>query len=208
MNVYVDGLERSGNVFLAGAVSYTLGINVIAIRDHSINIFKNKDADSIFIVPLRDALPSIASGRVYKKYAFENNLNRSAKGIYDITPLVLKRYKEYTDYLLDNENLFIAPFHEFTKDHNAVIDVIGQTYGLNPIYRLTEKEIIEKIKIAEHPEVDNVYMSNFPRQQAPNRQKVEDLLLFYHKQELDEIQENINQLYKRYYDKVNHEHIG
>lgn len=201
MKIYVDGLERSGNVFLSGAIAYTLNIDVISQRDHSLNIFKNREPESIFIVPLRDALPSIVSGRLYRKYSFENNLiNDKTKGIYASESDVIQRYKDYTDYLLDNEDLFIAPFHEFTKDHDVVINVIAKTYGLTPLYRFTAEEIIEKV--GQPPVVNNPYMGNFPRNEAPQKEAVLERILFYHKDKVDAIQENIDKLYERYYEKA------
>jgi len=200
--IYVDGLERSGNVFLSGAISYAFKTNAISLRDHSIEIFKNRDKNAIFIVPLRDALPSLVSGRVYKDYAIANGLNRTNKGIYDPTDLVLKRYKEYTQYLLANEDLFIAPFDAFIEDHNAVIAVIGKTYNIEVLGHPTSEEIIKMIKVIEHPEIDNIYMSNFPRQAAPTKEKIKEELIFEHKEKIDAIQADIDQLYKRYYERA------
>jgi len=57
------------------------------------------------------------------------------------------------------------------------------------------------IKLIEHPEIDNIYMSNFPRQSAPTKEKIKEELLANHKEEIDAIQADIDELYKRYYGK-------
>jgi hypothetical protein len=113
---------------------------------------------------------------------------------------VLQRYKDYTQYLLDNEDLFIAPFHEFTKDHNAVIKVISRTYKYSVNQILTAEQIIEKI--GEKPELANPYLSNFPRESAKEKEEVEQMFLNNYKEDIDAIQANIDKLYERYYEKV------
>jgi hypothetical protein len=199
MKIYVDGLERSGNTFLSGAIGYTLGVEVIPLWSHKIETLENRDKESPFIVPLRDALPSLVSGKIYKDYAIEHGLNKHNTGLYADTEVVLQRYKDYTQYLLDNEDLFVAPFHEFTKNHNSVINAIAKEYDLEIVKRFYDKEIIDLI--GEKPELANPQLSNFPRESAPEKATVEEMFLSNYKEDIDAIQANIDKLYKRYYEK-------
>lgn len=202
MKIYVDGLERSGNTFLAGAIGCAFCVDAIPLWDHSLDAVKNRDLESAFIVPLRDALPSLVSGMMYKLYATQKGIVKNPnKGIYETIDLVIQRYKDYTDYLLANEDLFIAPFHEFTKDHHAVTDVIAKVYGFTVCQRLTAQEIMDAVGQPE--EVNNSYMGNFPRATAPEKEEAESMLLANYKSEIDGIQENINKLYERYYKVAN-----
>jgi len=200
MKIYIDGLERSGNTFLAGAIGYTLCIQAVPLWSHKIEALENRNLDYPFVVPLRDALPSLVSGKIYKDYAIANGLNKHNTGLYADTEVVLQRYKDYTQYLLENEDLFIAPFHEFTKDHNTVIKVIGRTYKYSVNQILTAEQIIEKI--GEKPELANPYLSNFPRESAKEKEEVEQMFLNNYKEDIDAIQANIDKLYERYYEKV------
>lgn len=198
MKIYVDGLERSGNTFLAGAIGCAFCVDTIPLWDHSLDAVKNRDKEGIFIVPVRDALPSLVSGIMYKKYATENDIVRNPnKGVYESIDLVIQRYKDYTDYLLENEDIFIAPFHEFTKDHHAVTDLIAKIYDIKVCQRLTAQEIIRGI--GQPDEVNNSYLGNFPRASAPEKQEAEEMLLSTYKTEIDAIQKNIEKLYERYY---------
>jgi hypothetical protein len=198
MNIYVDGLERSGNTFLSAAIGCAFCVEVITPKDHSLDVIKNRDSESAFIVPLRDALPSLVSGLMYKLHATQKGIvENSTKGIYQSIDLVIKRYEEYTDYLLDNKDLFIAPFHEFTKDHHAVTDVISKVYVFEVCQRLTSQEIIDAVE--QIKEVHNEYTGNFPRPTAPEKEEAKNMLLNNYKTEIDAIQKNINKLYERYY---------
>jgi hypothetical protein len=201
MKIYVDGLERSGNTFLAGAIGCAFGVNAIPLWDHSLDGIKNRDLESVFIVPLRDALPSLVSGMMYKKYATEKGIVRNPdKGVYQPIDVVIQRYKDYVDYLLENEDLFIAPFHEFTENHHTVTNVIAKVYGFEVTQALTVKEIIDAMGQPE--EVDNAYMGNFPRRAAAEKDEARNFLLSNYKDEIDAIQVKINNLYERYYAKA------
>jgi len=200
MKIYIDGLERSGNTFLAGAIGYTLCIEAIPLWSHKVETLENRNLDYPFVVPVRDALPSLVSGKIYKDYAIANGLNKHNTGLYAETEVVLQRYKDYTKYLLDNEDLFIAPFHEFTKDHNEVIKVIGRTYKYSVNQILTAEQIIEKI--GEKPELANPYLSNFPRESAKEKEEIQQMFLNNYKKDINAIQANIDKLYERYYEKV------
>ena len=200
MKIYIDGLERSGNTFLSGAIGFTLGIHAIPLWSHKIETLENRNPKDPFVVPLRDALPSLVSGKIYKDYAIANGLNKHNTGLYADTEVVLQRYKDYTQYLLDNEDLFIAPFHEFTKDHNEVIRVIGRTYKYSINQILTAEQIIEKI--GEKPELANPYLSNFPRESVKEKEEVKKMFLDNYKEDIDAIQANIDKLYERYYEKA------
>lgn len=193
--MYVDGLERSGNTFLGGALGYTLGIQVYPLWSHRVETLENRDREHPFIVPVRDVLPSIVSAKLYRDYCWDNNI-QSNERTGDPEELV-GRYSGYINYLLKDEGLFIAPFHEFTKDHNAVIDVIGKTYGCPPVARHTAEEVIKKI--GENPIADNPYLGNFPREYAEERSDVITVFLSEYKTDIDNMQESVDKLYERYY---------
>ena len=196
MIIYVDGLERSGNTFLAGAMGYTLGTEVISLGSHRISTLKEAKKDSLFLVPVRDVVPSIVSAKVYRDYLWQNNMQTNERT--GNPEELITRYTEYTEYLLDNDNFFIAPFHEFTKDHNKVADVIAKNFSeYSVVQRLTAKEIIERV--GENPQLDNAYLGNFPREHAKENEEVKQMFLSEYKNEIDYIQSNIDELYKRYY---------
>ena len=128
MKIYLDGLERSGNVFLSYAISLTTGIEVVAVRTHMVSTLKEYKEEYPFVVPVRDALPSIASAKVYRDKVLNDNLYGVSENITQQLDYIINTYKVYIDFLLDNPNFFIAPFHEFTKDHNAVIYKLSKQY--------------------------------------------------------------------------------
>jgi hypothetical protein len=198
VKVYVDGFERSGNTFLGAALGYTLGVQTVPLWSHRISTLEARDRTCPFIVPVRDVLPSIVSAKVYRDYTWQHNI-QSNERTGDPDELI-KRYTDYTDYLLDNEDLFIAPFHEFTKDHNKVIDVIVKTFSDLPIVaRWTSEQIIDKSSLQPH--TDNPYLSNFPRVNPEENKEVEAMFLDQYSNELESIQNTINSLYLRYYEK-------
>ena len=115
---------------------------------------------------------------------------------------------EYASLDDNTENLFVAPFHEFTKDHNAVNEVIGKTYGLTPIFKLSSEEIILKMDGHFHQERDIPYISNFPRDAVPEKEEIKQMLISEYQEDINIIQANINILYKRYYDRRDNVNIG
>lgn len=203
MKIYIDGLERSGNTFLGGAIGYSFGVQAVPLWSHRLEALENRDKQYPFIVPVRDALPSLVSGRLYKDYAVINGLAEEGVRTYTRQDQTIQRYKDYTKYVLENEDLFVAPFHEFTKDHNPVIETIGKTYGLTPIFKLSAEAIMSKMDPKFFQEQDAPYLSNFPRQAVPEKEEIEKMLISEYKEDIDIIQSNINELYKRYYEKVN-----
>lgn len=197
MKIYVDGLERSGNTFLAGAIGYTLGIEAVPLWSHRVETLKNRDKDHPFIVPLRDILPSIVSAKLYRDYCWANNIQTNER-TGDPEELI-NRYSDYVNYLLIDEGLFIAPFSEFTNDHNSVIGVIANEYGFETVQEYTSEEIIKKI--GENPKLDNPYTGNFPREYAEERSEIISLFISEYKRDIDIMQESVDKLYLRYYDR-------
>jgi hypothetical protein len=198
----MDGLERSGNVYLSHVLSVSFGIEIKSVRTHRIlTLMEHKGSDP-FIVPLRDALDSITSAKLFADYTFSNNLfnNNNETKIEEI----IKRYEKYIDYLIKNPKFFIAPFHEFTKDHNPVISKIIKFYPnckfLENRQIKTKKEILLSIKEKDfkysyHPE-----LGNFPRSESQEKQQTRSLLVNKYSKEISNIQEKINILYQRYYE--------
>jgi hypothetical protein len=198
MKIYIDGLERSGNTFLAGAIGYTLGIEAVPLWSHRVETLQGRDKDSPFVIPLRDVLPCITSAKLYRDYTIENNIQTNER-TGDPEELIY-RYSGYIKHLVKDTDLFIAPFSEFTKDHNSVIDIIAKENNLPIIQRYTSDEIIKKI--GENPKLDNPYTGNFPRQYAQEHKGVTNLFLSKYKADIASIQKSVDKLYQRYYEKL------
>lgn len=199
MNIYIESLERSGSTFFAYAISMATGIDVISSPDHTLKPLKEYDKDYPFIITLRDALPSITSSKIYRDYFYNNKLSNS----YDIENTLLEniiaRYKEYTEYLIDNPKFFIAPFQEFTKDHNKVIEVVSWTY---PILENVKPVTYEEISVRASSIIETVYdpeIGNLPRENSELKNKISKIILENYSDEIEQIQSNINKLYNRYY---------
>lgn len=199
MKIYIDGLERSGNVFLSYAISMTTGIEVVSIRNHKIEALQNYKEEYPFIVPVRDALPSIASAKIYRDKVFEQTLFGVVETTTKELGYIIKQYSEYVKYLIANPRFFIAPFNEFTKDHNKVIDSIIQKYpSIKVEKRVTYDEIVDMQKNKKN---DLFYseLGNMPRP-TPKKSEVEETIMSLYSKEIGEIQNNIDILYKRYYE--------
>jgi hypothetical protein len=198
MKIYLDGLERSGNVFLSYAISMTTGIEVVAVRTHMIETLKEYKEDYPFVVPVRDALPSIASAKVYRDKVLNDNLYGVSENITQDLEYIISTYKKYIDFLLDNPKFFIAPFHEFTKDHEAVISKLSKMYpSIKQIKNVTYKDI-EEVSSKSNDKIFDPEIGNLPRSN-PKKEDVEKKLKSEYLKEIDEIQANINRLYERYY---------
>jgi hypothetical protein len=200
MKIYLEGIERSGNVFLQYCLHESFFNQIVSTREHELNALKGYDKADPFVVPVRDALPSIVSSKIYRDYVFENNLYGNSTGADTDINFIISRYKEYMKYLLDNPRFFIAPFHEFTKDHNSLIYVLLKKYtGLNIKKYNTVEEIFETIhKNNKDVPMDHAELGNFLRRPSPKKEQVEEILLSNHKEEIKEIQHVIDLLYKRY----------
>jgi hypothetical protein len=66
--IYLDGLERSGNVYLSYVLNESMDIELRTLRNHKIEVLKEYNRTNAFIVPVRDAFESIASAKVYRDY--------------------------------------------------------------------------------------------------------------------------------------------
>jgi hypothetical protein len=198
MKVYVDGLERSGNVFLSNAIGSTLGVMVDSKKTHYIHTLKEYKKDYPFVVPVRDALPSIVSAKIFRDRVFATQLYVDNEARNSFLENIIKRYDEYIQYLVDHPEFFIAPFHVFTKDHNLVIDALVKMHPkLKRVKTLTSKEIIDKA-IDSDPQSLDSYLGNFPRQHVEEKKDIEQTILKNHSEEISQIQEKIQLLYKRF----------
>jgi len=202
MQIYLDGLERSGNVYLSYVIGLSTGIKLNSLRTHSVETLKKYKGSDPFIVPVRDALDSITSAIIFRKYVFDNKMFGDLTGSEAKIERIIKRYKEYTDYLVDNEQFFIAPFHEFTKDHNLIIEKITKFYpewkDVNKIHKLSKEDIFLKIKEKQDEYYYHPELGNFPRQESKEKYQIKNLLLEKYSDDIDYIQSNVNILYKRY----------
>ena len=204
MTIHIDGLERSGNTFLAAAISLITGVDAVAEKYHLVSALEERDRSLPYVIPVRDVLPSIVSAKLYRDYQWENNIPRQDKLLgrkHERTgdpQELIERYDEYIDYLIKHDELFIAPFHEFTKDPNKVVKVIVKKFS---DYSIQQTMTVEEIlKVCEHYYPSkNKYLSNFPRDHAKEHGEVKEMFLSNYAKELEEIQSNINELYNRYY---------
>lgn len=200
MKIYLDGLERSGNLFLVQALSGATGVFVESQKTHILDVLKNHQDEYPFVVPVRDALPSMVSSKIYRDHFAL--VNSDVHNVTQNSSLqeIINRYSEYIQYLLEHPKFFIAPFHEFTKDHNKVIDLIIKSYpGLTRIKTSTADQVmLHAFKSNQH--AYDTRLGNFPRESAENKSQIEHLFLTNHYQEILDIQDNMDKLYKRYYD--------
>jgi hypothetical protein len=201
MNIYLEGIERSGNVFLSYCLGLSIENDLISTRNHELDSIKGYCGNEPFVVPVRDALDSVISSKVYRDYVVINKLYGAKDDEHADIGFIINRYKKYMTFLLHNEKFFIAPFHEFTKDHNGVIDVLVKKYpglSIEKYYTKEEmiKEILEKDKGGgiEHPE-----LGNLPRTHSLEKTKIKKILLSDYKEQIKEIQDIIDLLYERYY---------
>jgi hypothetical protein len=205
MDIYLDGLERSGNVFLGYLLSFNLDIGIITTRKHDLEILQGYKNDLPFIVPVRDALPSLVSARIYRKYVYENNLFGSSN-FDDFEPFVLlPRYRKYIKYLIDHPEFFIAPFEEFTNNSDRFLKTFTKVYPeANIVDAYSVEQVIAKGKDeqSKSPYQKINALSNFPRDNDLEKKQVEKMFLDNHKEMIDAIQANIDILYKRYYDLI------
>jgi hypothetical protein len=204
MIIYLDGLERSGNVYLAYALGYCFGKEIRSTRSHSVETLKNHRISDPFIVPVRDAVDSIASAKVFRDYIFENQITEDAYKMNSELDKIISRYQEYIKYLVDNPQFFIAPFHEFIKDHNAVVDKIIKFYPDHEFLKnkkiTTKEEIFLQIESKIFNNAYHPQLGNFPREDNEKKHQIKSLLLTKYNTEIESIQKKISILYQRYYD--------
>ena len=212
MHIYIDGLERSGNAFLSAAIGASLKTQVTPKFTHLVSALEEREEDSLFVVPVRDVLPSIVSAKIYRDYQWDNDiprqdnlLGREHERTGDPQELI-ERYTQYTDYLIDHDDFFIAPFHEFTKDHNKVIEVMIKPFPEYSIQQRFNKE--EMLHICDlhytdfNPAVNEQtkpYLGNYPRESTKEKETIKEMFISRYSNELSYIQSNIDELYKRYY---------
>ena len=173
MEIYLEGKQRSGNVFLSYAITMTTGLDVISPRTHRLETLKNYNKPNPFVVPVRDALPSIASAKIFKDWVLENGSFTLREKTQD-PGYIIEQYKIFMQYLVDNPKFFIAPFHEFTKDHNKVISKLSKQYPfIQNVRNVTYEEIAEEA-YKHDPMFFNPETGNFPRP-TPKKEEVEKI---------------------------------
>jgi hypothetical protein len=199
----MDGLERSGNVYLSHVLTVSFGTEVKSARTHLVKTLIEYKGSDPFIVPLRDQLDSITSSKLFADYIFNNNLFNNNNNNGTKIEIIIKRHERYVDYLIENPKFFIAPFHEFTKDHNTVIDKIIKFYpdckSLKNRKIKTKEEILLNIQEKDFKDSHHPELGNFPRTESQQKQVIRSLLLNKYSKEISRIQEKNNILYQRYY---------
>jgi len=200
----MDGLERSGNVYLSHVLAISFGIEVKSVRTHLVKTLIEHKGSDPFIVPLRDPLDSITSSKLFADYVFNNNIFNNHNNNATKIEIIIKRHERYVDYLIENPKFFIAPFHEFTKDHNSVIDKIIKFYpdckSLENRKIKTKEEILLNIQEKDFKDSHHPELGNFPRNESQEKQAIKTLLIKQYSKEISKIQEKVNTLYQRYYD--------
>ncbi len=194
----MDGLERSGNVFLGYALSISISNEIISTRSHDIATLISHTSDDPFVVPVRDAIPSIASSKIYRDKVFSEGLYRSYDLINTELETIIERYDSYLSYLVDNPRFFIAPFHEFTKDHNIVVKKLAKAYPSLEIKKESTFKDIERIMVKRNTTIHTEELGNLPRP-TPKKAEIEEMLISNYLKDINRIQDNIKHLYNRYY---------
>ena len=197
MDIYLEGKQRSGNVFLSYAIAMTTGLDIISPRTHRLETLKNYNKPNPFVVPVRDALPSIASAKIFKDWVLESG-SFTLREKTQNPGYIIEQYNIYMQYLVDNPKFFIAPFHEFTKDHNKVISKLSKQYPFIQNVRNVTYEEIAEASCKHDPMFFNPETGNLPRPN-PKKEEVEKMLLSEYLEEIEGIQLNIDKLYERYY---------
>ena len=197
MKIYLDGLERSGNVFLSYAISLITGKEVVAVRDHMVEVLRNYDKEDPFVVPVRDALPCIASAKIYRDKVVTSKFHTAYENETKELPYIIKVHAEYIQYLVDNTKFFIAPFDEFTKDPMTVMAKLSNEY---PDVKVNNNVTCEEIKrvVSQNEDAYDPESGNLPRP-TPNKEEIEQILKSQFLEEIQAIQANIDTLYERYH---------
>jgi hypothetical protein len=200
MYIYLDGLARSGNVFLSFALNSFFKNNIKSKRTHEIASLKKYKNGDCFIVPVRDALPALASTVIYMDHVIDNEMFGATQTSKKYLNRLVLNSVQYLEYLVNNTHFFIAPFHEIVKDHMSVCNVIAAEY---PELELTGKIETSKDLIATaektNPYLYDPYIGNVPRSSNIDTAEVQEMLLDKYAAELDQMQNSVNILYSRYY---------
>jgi hypothetical protein len=208
--IYLDGLERSGNVYLSTVIDKSMDdVQIKTVRTHDINTLKQYNRVNPFIVPVRDAFPSIVSSKVYRDYVHTNSIYNDIDSDNNNLDVIIPRYKEYVEYLIESPKFFIAPFHRFTEDHNEtckkIVKFHEDTSKLVITKSLTKEQMLAEI-LSDQKQSDwgdvwfHKELGNFPRSQSESKAEVEGILADKYSKDIEEIQRGINILYQRYYD--------
>jgi len=198
MKIYLDGLERSGNVFLSYAISLITGKEVVAVRDHMVKVLKDYDKEYPFVVPVRDALPCIASAKIYRDKVVTSKFHESGENDTKELFYIVDTHSEYIQYLVDNPKFFIAPFHEFTKDPIKVMEKLSKMYPEIKVENYLTCDEIEAT-VSKNEDVYDTESGNLPRP-TPKKGEVEKILKDQFLEQIQGIQANIDKLYQRYYE--------
>jgi hypothetical protein len=204
MLIYTDGLERSGNVFISHAISLITGKEVKSVRSHNINTLQDYKEKYPFVVPVRDALPSIASAKIYRDKSFLDHPERMARHAGTDAPdeyslqieNIIQRFLDYTQYLVDNPRFFVAPFDEFTKDATSVMYKLSKRYPrITILNNVTNQDIEDSCSLGEN--MFHTEAGNLPRP-TPKKAEMEEMLKSQFFIEIQAVQTNVDKLHKRY----------
>jgi hypothetical protein len=200
MYIYLDGLARSGNVFLSFALNSFFENQIISKRTHDISSLKKYIKGTCFIVPVRDALPSLVSNVIYMDHVISNEMFGGSKVSNNYLDNLVSSNKAYLEYLVEHDNFFIAPFEEITKDHISVCRVVAAQYPeLTPSGKIeSSKELIATAE-KTNPYLYDPHIGNVPRDSNLDKSETEAILVSKYGKELEEMQKSIEILYDRYH---------
>lgn len=206
MIINIDGLERSGNVYLSNIIGICTDATIKSFRTHNLETLKNYTDTYPFIVPVRDALPCITSSKVFRDHIHNNQMFSDYRSHEEQIEVILLRYKAYTAYLVESPKFFIAPFHVFTVNHDEIINKMQKFYNFRKSLEVieikkgyTKEQIISNMNQTNinnylyHPE-----LGNLPREDTVQKKQIEEMLLLNYSKDIKEIQDNIDILYSRY----------
>jgi hypothetical protein len=200
MHIYLDGLARSGNVFFSFALNSFFENQIVSKRNHDISSLKKYIKGTCFIVPVRDALPSLVSNVIYVDYVIENEMFGASQISSNYLENLILSNKAYLEYLVKNDNFFIAPFDEIVKDHISVCKVISaECPELKTTGKLEGSEDLIATAEKTNPYLYDPYIGNIPRDSKLDKSVIEKMLIDKYAKEIQEMQNSIDILYERYY---------
>lgn len=175
IKLYVDGFPRSGNTYLDAALrlfypDVEFGQGITHSTSVIFSTLKN-DPDAIYIVPLRDPVPTVESGSLMSIY-----WTKDAEMIPTVTEKITG-YSKYHSLFLDRDRVFMAPFDVFTSDINSMLDqlekYIPDLQGKR--VSITDEECLKLVRsnagFGDNP-IDDTIRANLPRDRHPLRDKI------------------------------------
>jgi hypothetical protein len=185
-------------------MSLITGKEIKSVRSHNIKTLQDYKEKYPFVVPVRDAMESISSAKIYRDKSFLDHPERMARLEGTNNPdehslqieNIIQRFLDYTQYLIDNPRFFVAPFNEFTKDATPVMQKLSNQYPrITILNNVTNQDIEDLCSIGEN--MFHTEAGNLPRP-TPKKEEMEEMLKSQFSIEIQAVQTNVDKLHKRY----------